>query len=103
MVASIFRHFSRLKLFEVFLGSESCGMSSTTYCLLLEVVIELLWTQHVVAARQESTNIRGPFGGGWANERVSDFGHVREQQSTRWSRDDRILFYRARKWPEGVI
>ena len=35
---------SRLKLFEVFLGSESCGMSSTMYCLLLEVVIELLWT-----------------------------------------------------------
>ena len=66
MVAPFFRHFSRLKLFEVFLGSESCGMSSTMYCLLLEVVIELLWTQHVVAARLGSpcthTNIRGPFG-----------------------------------------
>jgi len=54
MVAPFFRHFSRLKLFELFLGSESCGMSSTMYCLLLEVVIELLWTQHVVAARLES-------------------------------------------------
>jgi hypothetical protein len=54
MVAPFFRYFSRLKLFEMFLGSESCGMSSTMYCLLLEVVIELLWTQHVAAARLES-------------------------------------------------
>jgi hypothetical protein len=42
MGAPFFRHFSRLKLFEIFLGGESCGMSSTMYCLLLEVVIELL-------------------------------------------------------------